>query len=124
MISQQLKWNIPFLIICVLIIGLSYFFTGKRQLNQFILFSGGMILLYLLQGSPLRTISHLTFTTHMLQISLLYFIVPQFLLLGMTTTFYQKVSHSLLKRMNFIILSPCVSRGLRDKKRSTSPNLV
>ncbi|MBL5769412.1 hypothetical protein HV454_17610 [Bacillus sporothermodurans] len=27
-------------------------------------------------------------------------------------------------RMNFIILSPCVSRGLRDKKRSTSPNLV
>ncbi|QQX24136.1 cytochrome c oxidase assembly protein [Heyndrickxia sporothermodurans] len=109
MISQQLKWNIPFLIICVLIIGLSYFFTGKRQLNQFILFSGGMILLYLLQGSPLRTISHLTFTTHMLQISLLYFIVPQFLLLGMTTTFYQKVSHSLLKHIKidsyfFIIL--------------------
>lgn len=105
-ISQQLNWNIPLLILCLLTIGLYCFFSRKIQ---FIFFSSGILLLYLLLGSPISTFSHLTFTTHMLQISLLYFIVPQLLLLGLTTTFYQKISQSLLKHIKidsylFIIL--------------------
>lgn len=45
-------------------------------------FSIGMILLYLVEGGPVDLFSHLMFTAHMVQMAVLYLIVPPLLLLG------------------------------------------
>jgi len=42
----------------------------------------GMVLLYLVEGGPVDLFSHLMFTAHMVQMAILYLLVPPLLLLG------------------------------------------
>ena len=58
------------------------FTKGKIQPKQPILFFLGLGLLYVTIGSPISTISHLSFSLHMIQMSMLYFIIPPLLILG------------------------------------------
>ncbi len=86
-------WNMPLLMILVCI-SVGYFFAMRKHSNvrsgQFYWFFSGIGLFYLLMGSPLYVLSHLTFMTHMLQMSILYFFVPPLLLLGIPRRLGQK----------------------------------
>lgn len=86
-------WNTPLLIILVCI-SVWYCFWAKKhpdiRFSQFYWFHAGIGLFYLLIGSPLYVLSHLTFITHMLQMSILYFFVPPLLLLGIPGRLGQK----------------------------------
>lgn len=78
-------WNIPLLLVLAslsLLYGL-LFTILKATLPQLWFFLGSLSLLYLLMGSPLATLVHLTFTTHMGQMGLLFFVFPPLLLKGM-----------------------------------------
>jgi putative membrane protein len=50
--------------------------------KQIVLFTTGIVLLYLVKGSPLDLLGHITFYAHMIQMASLYLIVPPFLILG------------------------------------------
>lgn len=87
LLGGQLTWSSPLLagIICISIL---YSLLIKRATNikvnhmQPLLFFLGLGLLYLTIGSPLSNISHLSFSLHMIQMSILYFIIPPITLLG------------------------------------------
>ncbi|MFD1706863.1 cytochrome c oxidase assembly protein [Siminovitchia sediminis] len=67
-------------------------YVGKEKNNflQSIMFCTSFLILFLLAGSPLNTWSHLSFSTHMLQMSLLYFLVPPLFLFGVPRKLLQK----------------------------------
>lgn len=95
----HMNWNIPLL---VLIAGigvtaqllLKYMLKAESDSPQIIMLYSSLFIFYLLMGSPLKTLSHLSFSTHMMQMGLLFFFVPLFLLLGLP--------NKLRKRLNSI----------------------
>lgn len=83
----QGTWNFPLLIVLSIIIGFYFLLIrihNKINLLTFqkILFISGIILLYLMIGSPLQSLSYLSFSFHMIQMSIIYFIIPPLILLG------------------------------------------
>ncbi|MDY0393203.1 cytochrome c oxidase assembly protein [Virgibacillus halophilus] len=84
----QLTWNMPMLI-CLLVIVLAYIYCARYwdysgihtlHISLFIIAAG---LFYLLLGSPLKTISHLSFSFHMTYMSILYFFGPPLILMSL-----------------------------------------
>ncbi len=60
-----------------------------------ILFFTSLCFLYLLIGSPLVQMTRLSFSVHMIQMGILYFIIPPLLLLGIPHSMIQKMSRRL-----------------------------
>ena len=95
-VGQQLSWNVPLLLIIV-VIAIIYassiiFLTDVKVYHrQPILFLLSLSLFYVIVGSPLATISHLSFSLHMIQMSILYFIVPPLLITGIPSTLWKRV---------------------------------
>ena len=56
-----------------------------------ILFFLSLALLFLIIGTPLAALSHLSFSLHMLQMSLLYFIIPPLILAGIPERLFEKL---------------------------------
>jgi len=96
LLQGQLVWNTQLLagMVCLAIL---YAFLLKRFTNiklyqiQSLLFFLGLGLLYVTIGSPLASISHLSFSLHMIQMSILYFIVPPIILLGIPYSMFNQV---------------------------------
>jgi len=91
----QSEWDFPMLVglICIAtfyIILIKRSVSVKDSHKQLLLFFFGLIALYITLGSPLAMISHLSFSTHMIQMSILYFIIPPILILGIPLEFFQK----------------------------------
>ena len=114
LLDGQLNWHLPLLFI-VVCIGIAYFvfMIRNRLLMQDIkplLFSLGLLLLYLAIGSPLLSISYLSFSFHMIQMSFLYFIIPPLLLLGIPQQLYKTiVNKTVIKKYDLSYLSPHAS---------------
>ncbi|MFC5603696.1 cytochrome c oxidase assembly protein [Sporosarcina koreensis] len=70
-----------------------------------LLFSLGVLLLYFTIGSPFTIISHLSFSLHMIQMSILFFIIPPLILLGTPENLYRKTLNfpkpSWIKKLHF-----------------------
>lgn len=87
-LAGELKWNI-FLLLTLIITAIVYalFICRLEQVKWYhrqpILFYTGLVILFLTAGSPLTQLSHVSFTAHMVNMSILYFLVPPLLLLGM-----------------------------------------
>lgn len=86
-LAGQSLWNIPLLAALICIAGLylllyKYVMKVKIYHQQPLLFFCSLLLLYVTIGSPLASISHLSFSFHMIQMSILFFIIPPLLLLG------------------------------------------
>lgn len=111
LLQESLAWDTRWLgyFICVAVI---YAFLLGRLTNikfyhkQPLLFLLGLGLLYLTIGSPLTSISHLSFSLHMIQMSILYFIIPPLILFGIPARMLNQVfAMSKLKRLG-LLLSP------------------
>ncbi|MCM3567419.1 cytochrome c oxidase assembly protein [Neobacillus mesonae] len=97
LLSGQLVWNKPLLTVLLLValvyvIFVIYFTKLKIYQPQPLLFFGSLAVLYVTIGSPLSALSHLTFSTHMVQMSILFFIFPPLCLLGIPMLFFEKIS--------------------------------
>ncbi len=108
-------WNIP-LLMGLAVFSLVYLSflkllpdsTAFRKQTLFLLFA--LATLYLCIGSPFTQFSHLSFSLHMLQMSILYFVVPPLLLLGIPEPLFQRTLNlSFLKKISKLPLSPLVS---------------
>ena len=115
LLEEQMTWNIP-LFICFLsvicIYGISFKQNSMKNMLslQPLLFLTGLTLLYFMIGSPLTAISHLSFSFHMIQMSMLYFIIPPLLLLGIPEwMFFQIKSHLKLRKMSHNCISPKIA---------------
>jgi len=87
-------WN-PVLILIVVVLGILYFkmigpwrsgFKNSEQVEKFrkVSLVVGLVLFYIAQGSPINYIGHhLMFSVHMFQQSMLYLIVPIFIIIGL-----------------------------------------
>ncbi|WP_221563366.1 cytochrome c oxidase assembly protein [Alkalihalobacillus sp. TS-13] len=87
----ELEWDYAILIV-LLIITLVYLISLRKSLKKrrhLFFFSAGISFFYLLIGSPLDELSGVSMSTHMLKMSMLYFMVPPLLLLGLPLRFYQ-----------------------------------
>jgi len=93
------NWNIP-LNLLFISIGIVYlcltgpfatrFANGKPvSPKKKLLFIFGLFLYYFSYGSPLAMLAHELFSMHMLQMSLLYIMMPPFLLLGLPSWFFR-----------------------------------
>lgn len=57
--------------------------SAPANLKQISLFLSGIIILYIIKGSPVDLLGHLMFSFHMTQMAVFYLVVPPLLLLGM-----------------------------------------
>ncbi|WP_406603749.1 cytochrome c oxidase assembly protein [Neobacillus rhizosphaerae] len=78
--------------------------------KQPLLFLLSLALLILTTGSPLATLSHLSFSLHMIQMSILFFIIPPLLLLGTPELVFQRfVKIPLIHNMKILCYRPLIS---------------
>lgn len=111
-LEGQLLWNMPLLAcligLAVLYVFLLLAFTKiKPHQKQPLLFFLSLAIMCINFGSPLAAISHLSSSLHMLQLSILYFIIPPLFLLGIPDSLLRTFgSPSLWKRMNKYCLPP------------------
>lgn len=85
--NWNLTLNIFFFFICLVYLVVVKSMHGWRK-NCFLL---SMIFYYISFGSPITLLAHELFSVHMLQMSLMYFIVPPFLLLGLPPVFLRRI---------------------------------
>ncbi|WHY76863.1 cytochrome c oxidase assembly protein [Neobacillus sp. WH10] len=105
-LEGQLVWNTPLLagLICVgtLYAFLLLSFTNiKIHHKQPLLFFLCLGIIYVTIGSPLSAISHLSFSLHMIQMSIIFFIIPPLILLGIPDSFPK-----IVKGLNKLFLPP------------------
>ncbi|WP_420850323.1 cytochrome c oxidase assembly protein [Peribacillus alkalitolerans] len=96
MLALQSGWNTP-LLVFIACLGVLYFILIKDHSfprRHALLFYLGLILTSIVFGSPIYILGHLSFSLHMLQMSILYFVIPPMLLLGIPTLLIQKVQIS------------------------------
>ncbi|MGE8206377.1 cytochrome c oxidase assembly protein [Heyndrickxia sp. NPDC080065] len=105
-LANRLDWNFPLLVVSLLLLCFYYFFIYYRKSSgkHSLLFIIGMCLFYLLAGSPIAEISHISFTTHMFQISMLYFIIPPLLLFGIPKDLFRFLFMKKIKLDPIIIM--------------------
>jgi len=114
LLAGQLNWHLPllFVVVCIGIVYFVFMIRNRlwRQDIKALLFLLGLLLLYLAIGSPLLSISYLSFSLHMIQMSFLYFIIPPLLLLGIPQQLYKTIKHkTVVKKYGACCLSPRAS---------------
>lgn len=93
-------WS-PYFLTFVICLALLYFiFTGplrnkfgsvmKPTRNQQLFFYSGLLVLYIVKGSPVDLLSHIMMSAHMVQMAFLYFVVPIFLIRGLPNWVWEK----------------------------------
>lgn len=115
LVSSQMSWNIPLLIglICVALLYaflLKRFTSIKLYHKQPLLLFLSLFLFYLTIGSPLSVISHLSISSHMIQMSILYFMIPPLFLLGIPNPIFQKIkSIKIVEILGKLFLRPIIA---------------
>ena len=112
MLFGELVWNVPLL---AFLIGISLlysfvlhrFTSFKVYHKQPLLFFLSLILLQIIVGSPLAAFGHLSFSVHMVQMSILFFIIPPLLLAGIPNALLEHTFKlPVVKKINKLFLSP------------------
>lgn len=94
-------WS-PYFLLFLISIALIYFIlTGPKRhifgdvskptLREQLSFYFAIILIYVVKGSPVDLMSHIMMTAHMIQMSILYFVVPIFIIRGLPNWLWEKV---------------------------------
>lgn len=94
-------WS-PYFIVFIFSLALLYYLiTGPLRFNygieekptikQQLSFYGGLVLLYIVKGSPIDLLSHIMLTAHMIQMAIFFFIFPILILKGIPVWIWEKV---------------------------------
>lgn len=106
----QPPWSISLLAVlvclaCCYVLLVRYYAGIRLARREPFLFSIGLLLFYLSVGSPFGIISHFSFSLHMIQMSILFFIIPPLVLLGIPEELFMKVVNipklQWMKRLHF-----------------------
>lgn len=115
LLEGQFVWNMPLLLIFIGIAILYSFLVHHlteikiyHKQPLFFFFSIGLI--YVTIGSPLTTISHLSFSLHMIQMSILYFVIPSMLLLAIPNNLFKWIRKiTVINELSKWTLSPRIA---------------
>ncbi|MRH41912.1 cytochrome c oxidase assembly factor CtaG [Aquibacillus halophilus] len=90
-------WS-PYYALFVLGLGITYYlittkFTkkGPPSVTQQTSFYLGLVLLYIIKGSPIDLVSHIMFTSHMVQMALYYLVFPILIIRGIPVWIWRKI---------------------------------
>ncbi|GAB2543159.1 cytochrome c oxidase assembly factor CtaG [Gracilibacillus alcaliphilus] len=90
-------WS-PYFATFVAILGIVYFLffiirkdDKKATVKQMQFFYSGLLLLYIIKGSPIDLLSHIMFTGHMLQMALYYLLFPILMIKGIPEWVWRKI---------------------------------
>ncbi|CEG22368.1 Cytochrome c oxidase caa3 assembly factor (Caa3_CtaG) [Planococcus massiliensis] len=96
----QALWSPYYLAVLVLITILYFMLTIKwkdkfkdsepLKTKEAILFVSGMVLLYIIKGSPTDLLGHIIFSMHMVQMAFLLLLVPPLLIMGVPSWIWRK----------------------------------
>ena len=116
----QALWS-PYFLFYVLILGLLYFLitgpfrhkfgetdrpSGKQQLY----FYSGLLLLYIIKGSPVDLLTHITLTAHMVQMAIYLLVFPILIIKGLPRWIWRKIVYApVLKPILYFLTKPIIS---------------
>lgn len=109
MFGFRALWS-PFFLLFLAIVLFLYFYITIYRVNRFkdseplkrseaILFTTTIVLLYITKGAPLDLMGHLMFYAHMIQMAVLYLVIPPLLIVGIPGWIWRKV-------LNYSIVKP------------------
>ncbi|WP_173916588.1 cytochrome c oxidase assembly factor CtaG [Halobacillus sp. Marseille-Q1614] len=111
-------WS-PYYLLFVLLLSAIYFYiTGPKRkkgearptTGQQVSFYSGMLLLYVLKGSPVDLLSHIMFTAHMTQMALYFLLFPILVIKGIPVWIWEKVFYtSILNPILRLLTKPLIS---------------
>src|SRR5699024_7565708 len=94
-------WSPYFLTAMIILAVLYYLITGpfrhkfgeveKPTLNNQLFFYSGVVLLYILKGSPVDLLSHIMMSAHMAQMAFLYMALPIMLIRGLPVWMWERI---------------------------------
>ncbi|RWZ60727.1 cytochrome c oxidase assembly factor CtaG [Halobacillus fulvus] len=111
-------WS-PYYFLFVLLLAAVYFYvtgpgrkkgTDRPSVAQQLMFYSGMVLLYIIKGSPVDLLAHIMFTAHMTQMALYYLLFPILIIKGIPVWIWRTVFDTKgLKRTLRILTKPLIS---------------
>lgn len=113
-------WS-PYFLAAIIVITIAYFlitvkyrhlFKGSEPLKpvQGILFGTTMILLYVIKGSPLDLMGHIMFYAHMMQMALLYLLIPPIVILAVPEWIWKRLwSMKIINRLFSFFTKPLLA---------------
>lgn len=111
-------WS-PYYMLFVLALGIAYYlitvtFRNKKESVpsgiQFLYFYTGLLLLYVVKGSPVDLLSHIMFTSHMLQMALYYLVFPILIIKGVPIWIWRKIfNFPVLDKVLAILTKPLIA---------------
>ncbi|GAE91770.1 CtaG protein [Gracilibacillus boraciitolerans JCM 21714] len=109
-------WS-PYYALFILTLALAYLiiFINRKDskrvnVEQVLYFYGGLVLLYIIKGSPMDLMSHIMFTAHMLQMALYYLLFPILIIKGIPTWAWRKVFEvPVLKHVLKLLTKPLIA---------------
>ncbi|MDL4841296.1 cytochrome c oxidase assembly factor CtaG [Aquibacillus rhizosphaerae] len=114
-------WS-PYYMIFIVGLGIAYYlitvtfrdkFTNEDtppSNAQYVYFYVGLLLLYIVKGSPVDLVSHIMFTSHMVQMALYYLVFPILMIKGIPAWIWRKVfSLPVLRNMLYVLTKPLIA---------------
>ncbi|KGP92043.1 cytochrome C oxidase assembly protein [Pontibacillus chungwhensis BH030062] len=113
-------WS-PYYFLFVVTLGVLYFLlTGplRERFGQYQkptnvqqgMFYTGLVLLYVIKGSPVDLLGHILFTAHMLQMALYYLVFPILIIKGLPSWVWEKLfSVPILKNVLYLLAKPLIA---------------
>lgn len=113
-------WS-PYFFTYILVIGLVYFLiTGpyrhkfggreKTSMSQNVYFYSGLLLLYIIKGSPVDLLSHIMLSAHMTQLAIYFLVFPIFIIKGIPVWIWEKIiDRSFVSRIFTFITNPILA---------------
>lgn len=99
-------WS-PYFLLYVSILGVLYFIitgpyrnkfggkdTDRPSVKEQLWFYIGLLILYILKGSPLNVMAHITLTAHMTQLVIYLFVLPIFIIKGLPKWVWKKIYYA------------------------------
>ncbi|WP_132005792.1 cytochrome c oxidase assembly factor CtaG [Mesobacillus foraminis] len=77
----------------------------KGKAGQTVYFTIGIVLLYAVKGSPLDLMGHITFYAHMIQMAVLYLVIPPILILGIPEWCWRSLLRNKFIKPGFLFIS-------------------
>lgn len=82
----------------------------KASAKQTTFFTVGIILLYVIKGSPLDLLGHITFYAHMVQMATLYLVIPPLLIFGLPDWLWRNLINTrVIKPLFALITTPLIA---------------
>ncbi|MYL70839.1 cytochrome c oxidase assembly factor CtaG [Halobacillus litoralis] len=111
-------WS-PYYFVFVLLLSALYFYitgpgrkkgTDRPSAFQQVMFYSGMLLLYIVKGSPVDLLGHIMFTAHMTQMAIYYLLFPILVIKGIPIWIWEKVfAVKGLKSVLHLLTRPLIS---------------